>query len=72
MKNQQKNSFVEQSGTSQTGVNTTPLQVENVQYNVTVGKVVSKVGLASKIFTICHLALQRYWHGEWERQRRNL
>lgn len=51
MKNQQKNSFFEQSGTSQTGVNTAPLQVENVQYNVTVGKVVSKAGFASKIFT---------------------
>ncbi len=38
--------------TNQTGGMGTPVQVENVQYNVQVGKMQSKVGLISHFFTL--------------------
>ncbi len=38
--------------TTQTGAPGTPLQVENVQYNVNVGKVRSKIGLAATISSL--------------------
>ena len=40
------------AATSQTGGAGAPIQVENVQYNVNVGKVKSKIGLASTLTSI--------------------
>lgn len=40
-------------GMSQTGAASAPLQVENVQYNVAVGKTKSKIGLATFFMALC-------------------
>lgn len=38
---------------AQTGAASTPLQVENVQYNVSVGKTKSKIGVATFFMALC-------------------
>jgi hypothetical protein len=48
----QSKTILSATPTSQTGNPGVPLQIENVQYNVNVGKVRSKVGLAILLFSV--------------------